>query len=306
MSERSPKNLQGFQLLDYCLIGFLAPICTILLVNSDSPIQRYLRKPPAAELVSPASASASLTPEKDITVLKDTALSVRSGSSFARIKDSAGLDPLSDQFFMLAFKVKFKKLPSVGHRQNIIEKYEAATFPYSGWSFGVSQLGTSFRPEFYWRGSEGKGGWYTFSDFKAEANRWYSFAVLARGENYASLFMETVASKPKFLGGVSLKDVKNPVSNSDLLLGAVREGEIAFHGDLGSVLIGFPEELPSTPEELSEYLAGGPDKIVEKLTNQELKLWVDSSGTDKSKFQRDIILNGSSSWLSKPSNPSSN
>jgi len=291
MSENSDKNLSRSQVIVYCLIGFLAPICTILLVNTGSPINRYLRQPKSAALLSTASASFENT-----GIEPGGSLSVEGGSSFARIKGSQSLDPQADQLFLLAFKVKFDRLPNVGHRQNIIEKYEADEFPYSGWSFGVSQLGTSFRPEFYWRDQAGEGGWYTFADFEAKSNRWYYFTVLARSDQYASLFMETSGREPQFLGGVSLQKVQNPQSSSDLLLGAVREGEIAFMGDLGSVLIATPGELPGSPEELSAFIAGGPESLVQKIGKEELKLWIDSTGADRSAFKREIILSGSSSW----------
>jgi len=292
MSEESDKNYSKSQLVVYCLIGFLAPVCTILLVNSGSPIQQYFRRTNTPELVNTAVASL----DKSVPTLNDASLSVRGGSSFARVRGGAGLDPVEDELFLLSFRVKFQKLPSVGHRQNVIEKYEAADFPYSGWSFGVSQLGTSFRPEFYWRDQDGKGGWYTFADFQAKASMWYSFTVLARGNQYASLFMETEGAKPRFLGGVSLKDVKTPSSRSDLLLGAVREGEIAFLGDLSSVLIAAPDELPATPEKLSSFIAGGPAKIVKNVDPEEVKLWIDPTGVDRSPHRREIVLSGNSTW----------
>ncbi len=282
------------------VVGFIVPVYTALhfapgMFRYGAPPPGYVRaslSTPAAVTV-PAPVDERLLPEP-----QTKALSVASNEA---------LDPKNGNFFVVSVDVKIASLPRMGKRQRLVSKYSNESQPYPGWGIAIRRLNTSTRPEVYWQNSKGKGGWYTFEHVRFEKNRWYTFTLVARNHDLLSLYLEPREPVPsempapdadmaessgsgvQFLGGYNLAEVEVSPTAAALEFPppVVENGE--FRGQIRNVLVAQPAHIPPRREKLRELIGGGGEALVSRIEPEELSLFVDESGADRSPAQRAVV-----------------
>lgn len=301
-----------FKIALVSLAVFLAPIAL-----SVSVVSFLSGRSPEAELVF-----LDQSPPHDDSVPNPADVAPRGeggdrGTSFAFVKGE-GLDPEEDELFLVSFMLRFDTLPLVGKRNNIVAKYERDRQPYPGWAVAVHRLSTSVRPEVYWRGEDGKGGWLTFADVEFLPNRWYAMSVVARPGKMISVYIQALAPHDHagarsasgwvqvgdvleplgdviFAGGHDISGLQTPRTVSDLQVGAKARGKTAFRGDIAHLLISTPTELSLSIDNLRTALSGGPLTIRRLFAADDVQLWIGDSGRDESRFARLVETAGASS-----------
>jgi len=207
------------------------------------------------------------------------------GKPSVSIASRDNLDPSPENNFLVSFYVRLEQLPEVGARQHLIGKY-AYKIPYEGWAVGLRRLATSVRPEVYWRGQDGSGGWFSFDEMVFEKNEWYAFTVAAKPGEYLNLFYQRVPGGAAattagianenpvvFAGGQDLASVVTPKTEDDFKLGIKNPKTLRFSGEIREVLVSYPKRLPKSFEKFPAFIAGGAVGIVTQLKEEEVNLW---------------------------------
>ena len=314
------RILRFFRFAFFAIIGFIIPLALVIYISGSFPKNGISPEQIGSSLFDTAadgidSARTRLDPQESPTTKQSSpifGLNVAAPGSYLSLNDSLGIDPKSNGYFLLSFRILLRDLPLVGVRQNILEKYEAHKFPYPGWSFGLSNLGTSIRPEFYWRAKNETGGWYTFADTELRLNQWYTFTILAKDGEFASAFIEdsnnssstheqaSSSENLKFLGGADLSGVGLPGSASSCNIGAFRTMPGSFSGWLSSILIALPNSVPDSLEGLEELFSGGPERIAGSIGDESVRVYLDRRM--ESLPAGSMNLSGPATWTNFSSN----
>ena len=238
---------------------------------------------------------------------------------FASIASGSEMDPIAGKGFLLSVLVRIDQLPNNDQRQKIVSKF-VETQPLVGWSLALRRYNGIVRPEVYYRGNNGKGGWYPFEQVQIDPNAWYNVSLIVNPGDWMVLFWEpaipgaenvlgdmqggserqalvdaVAADNGKktvvFLGGHDLKDVEPPATSADLLFGAKRAKGI-FYGEVGAVLVAWLDGIPGKRNELRDLVTGGAPGIERRLNQQAIGLLVNRQGKDLSRFGRSVTILG--------------
>jgi len=233
---------------------------------------------------------------------------------YAKIASSEAFELKKGQTFLISFAFRLSSLPPIGHRQKIISKFLGSKSPYSGWAIAIHHLRTSMRPEVYWRGRKGRGGWLSFEKVFLQPERWYAITLFVQAGEFMSLYLEDLArvsdellspsaspaafpleasqgrseSRVVFLGGHDIRNIGTPNTSAPLYIGSPKTGASAFQGEIAHLLIGYPKEFSTSIGELRKTLRGGPVQIVSQLESGEVSLLVREPGKDSSRFAHQI------------------
>jgi hypothetical protein len=228
------------------------------------------------------------------------------GSNFPAVESDAFLDPKPSGVFIVAVEVSVDEAPAVGKQAKFLYKYAADTPPYPGWAIGLRTYETSVRPEIYWQSADGQGGWYTFDEVHLKRGLWYVFSLVA-SEKLISLYLQegvgrersgekVAANAPRqsseaslhFLGGYDTGELSLPRSDGKLYFRSSASTEGSSHSAVGQVLICQTQTLSMTSEGIRSMLSGGVRKMAAVLAPDEISLWIDETGKDRSRFERPI------------------
>lgn len=296
------------------VLGFALPVG--LAVIGAPLLFDYVVGP--ADLSSSASSARIQMPEI-MTGKGDEQLTIAEGSAFASVRSDSALEISPNLPFIVSALVRFDQLPTGEDRHVFIAKFAGKNPPYAGWAFAMHRLSTSLRPEIYWRGDDGQGGWFAFERVNLRTDQWYSFTAVLSKELSLSLYLQEAKMSPEalrllsqasvlneptdpanntlqFLGGYDVSGIPLPRTRADLNFGAIRADQKAFHGELSSLLIAAPQELPRSKRKLMAFLNGGSKKIHSQLKDEDVKLWISERGIDESGFARPTTLSGGAQW----------
>lgn len=281
-------------------VGFSAPVLLALLVSpllfSQSALLSVQRG--ALDAIQAESAFSAETGNSDADDPSTFArFRLKGGGSFATLSEPASIDPQIDVDFLVSFSVRFERLPQNNERFNILSKYEQSSRPYSGWAIGLSRRAAQYRPEVYWKGSNGKGGWYSFAPLSLTPSTWYQLTLLSLENRSLLLFVEATTenlqqrailpadahAEPKafspemhFVGGLDVAEVGLPGSESPLALGSVHRTKRGFMGSIANLLIAHvPPNRHQSRGELLTFLSGGAQEIRKRIGKSSSSLWLD-------------------------------
>ena len=295
------------------VLGFVLPIIFGLLLapflfeesfaREFSPLHKYLG------LTSSRGEQNTKAPAQG-----PVALALFEKGAHAEVVSNRALDPRSDQTFLLSFWVRFERDPEVGQRQNIIAKYHSEKYPYAGWAFAVNRLSTSLRPQVYWKGRDGSGGWFTFGEAEMRSGSWYAFYLLAKPGEFISLFLKPLGQnisgeqgvdldlkEVEFLGGHELKVDAVPLTDSSLILGTKRKGGNSFSGRIANILLAnTSDQLPKDVADLKAVLAQSVTTLARRFGDQQIALWIAGEGKDRSRFGHAVRLQNGAKWHEQP------
>lgn len=249
------------------------------------------------------SALGSLAAEQ----VKPAGSSAPSAVTYQSFAADRAFDPSAGAPFIVSVAFQLEELPTKRKRRKLIYKYDADKAPYQGWALALHRLTTSLRPELYWQGADGKGGWYSFEELKLTPGKRYAVTLYAAPGRSISLFIEElrgegggggaergekdpVSRGAVFLGGFELPADQLPATESELFVMSAAATAGGLHADMGPVLIASPAEMPfdapAGREQLAELFRGGPDKLASRLDADQIALWIDESKTDRSRHAR--------------------
>ncbi len=198
------------------------------------------------------------------------------------VQSFSGLDPAKQQGFLVSVTFRPQQVPPVGARVLLVSKYVAEASPHRGWAIGLRALDTSLRPEVYWRGANGEGGWFTFEKIELTIGRVYSLSLFAQGDNFLNLFFEELqnddlriygpenksssfSGAAYYLGGYDISEITSPETSASLEIGSQKRGKSAFQGEIISVLISHPTAVPKAVEEVRTLVSGGPVSLFRRF-----------------------------------------
>jgi hypothetical protein len=216
------------------------------------------------------------------------------GHSRLELKSYLGLDPLENQTFLVSFKLKLHSLPQIGNRQNLLTKYVNDKKPHPGWAIAVSRFNTGSRFQVYWKDFKGRGGWYVFDNVSLVRNREYNLSLIASVDGILGLYFQPtpvaddeteglfdsetktveINTDANFLGGFDVSQVKLTTNDYSLTIGDRQIGERAFRGEISEVLIANISKEFVDYKEALDFVEGGSNSIVERISANEVSLWL--------------------------------
>lgn len=242
----------------------------------------------------------------------------RSGGFFASVSSDREIDPSGGKAFLLSVMVRIDQLPNSDARQKIVSKFND-TQPLVGWALAVRRYGQAIRPEFYYRGNDGKGGWYPFEQVQIDTSAWYNISLIINPGQWMVMFWEPARPGAEnvlgdwqggdrqavidavlsergiktvtFLGGHELGNIAPPETAADLQFGAKRAKGI-FDGEVAALLVAHLDGLPGNRGELRDLITGGAPGIERRLNPQAISLLVNRQGKDRSRFARPVSIVG--------------
>lgn len=254
--------------------------------------------------------SSGLVPPQKTNGVETNSNETNGNGGVGEVKHAPILDPQGSGLFLVSFAFRLDSLPVVGRRQNVIAKYLKNERPYTGWAIAFNHFPTSLRPEVYWRGKNGTGGWFTFDRIEIELNRWYAMTLLVENESHMNLYFERLAKAEDafgiveedllpvedfqqqdgvvFLGGYDITQVRTPKTNADLMFGASHSSHRGIQGDISHFLIAYPQRVGDDIEERKTFLLGGPQIFEKQLAKDQVNLFVTEGGVDQSHFGHTI------------------
>ena len=267
----------------WSIVGFIIPTVLAVLIlpqffsNSVAPDSYYNKifKPPGTG----SSQALALVKSADEVQLQPFDTNTQ---DYQRVSPLESIDPAQGVGFVAQVTFRFQHLPTVGKRQRIVFKYDIDRKPYPGWALAMNNLSTSVRPEVYWQGEGGNGGWYNFNEVALAAGKWYTVSLIALNGSFVSLYLEQPkfdpgageAERPKsklrfdkpeqeiiFVGGIDIAEVEIPKTDSDLYVATPKESLSGGKIEIAEIIVAHPDELPDSREEVLEFLAGGIDQL---------------------------------------------
>ena len=216
-----------------------------------------------------------------LAVLDPVLSLVEPSSEFREMGSSPQLNPSENRLFIVAAVVRLSDFPHRNERQRVFYKYSAETNPYPGWAFAIHRSASSIRPQVYWQGLSGKGGWLTFAEVPLSSGGWYSFALVAQGGEFVSLYWQKltqvedgtfVADSPvRFCGGFEISDVGLASSEDPLYIAPAPSSQSAGV-QLSEMLVAKPNIRRPSMQEVVKLLDGGVGAIAGRIKQQDLGL----------------------------------
>ncbi|MBL7662370.1 hypothetical protein JNK13_06430 [bacterium] len=166
---------------------------------------------------------------------------------------------------LISFQVVFTELPKPDANFSLISKIDRSQRAKPGWALAISNRGSSIRPEAYFRGADGSGGFYLFDRYDFELNRPYWVVFIVQVDRSLSLYIQALEPKhqgdisPSFLGAQSIKNVSIPQPQIAMQISEENQREKLTVSDLRILR---PQTLPILPQQVIEFLSGGPEKVV--------------------------------------------
>lgn len=221
------------------------------------------------------------------------------GSFAGDIQADEFLDPRDGKNFLVSMQLRLEEFPRLGDRTVILSKDETKGAALHGWAIGLNREKTSLRFAVFWKSEDG-GGWYLFDHYPLNTRVWYAITLIAVPREYLALYLQEgergvaprFSSKVVFLGGVEISKSGVPKSAAGLSLSTLRESRRALRGQISSLLIASPRELPADIEEAAQYVAGGTEAVAQRLGEAEIALLLNEDGEDRSRFRRQLVVSG--------------
>jgi hypothetical protein len=268
----------------WSVVGFLLPV---LLGVALLP-RLFNRTLELSTQVSSVSRNLSAASSEDVSDLHFQESIVKDFVEIPIEKSQFVSNPLADtnhnsigKIVQVSFKIE--KLPEVGKRARILLNYLYDTPPYKGWALAVRRLPASIRPEVYWQGEDGKGGWFTFGDLEISVGDVLNLTFLATKNSIlglsANIYKEGAlslekASKPKFLGGFDVKEIGGTETEAKLLAVSGSEeksGAVVRVREL--IFANLPIDFDYNKNALS-VMSMKSSELVDYLGEEQLKIWV--------------------------------
>lgn len=234
---------------------------------------------------------------------------------FYAVPSSPDIEPAVGEDFVFFFWFKARHEPSFGDKVVIVEKVAGYGQTARGYSFGYVADQSQARPYVFWRGLDGKGSSYAFSEFTLNPKTWYLFSASFTDGKFLGVHVvphrgrtamkKGEAGQAELLGGYTLEEGPLPSNEANLILGADKNG--SFRGKVGPFGIfrgaGLSKELPKILEEL----AVSPREIPGHVKSGQVKLFVADGKTDLSSSankvrQKGVKAKGSLDSKSSPKN----
>lgn len=154
-------------------------------------------------------------------------------------------------------------LPALGKKVFLFSKHDPEHAPYQGYALALENVaGDTLLPKVYWKGSEGEGRWFSFSNIEAEIGADLFFALGLDKAGRLALFYTAeglVSDKPSSLGAYEVETSDLPASSTDFVSGAVSSGPL-----IGKIMalgvLNFQEVEGSLPAVVAQVLHREPDQ----------------------------------------------
>jgi hypothetical protein len=231
---------------------------------------------------------------------EDSLIGEEKGPSFTKVSSDTLLDPSKDETFFVSFFTRIPHTPKDRYRLKLITKYESKASPYAGWAIALRRQSGALRPEVYWRGENSKGGWYSFGALELDPGLWHQFTLVVEQGKVLSLFLHSTGGPLQadttkklqssvFLGGYNVEEVEIPKSAGNLELRAPLPG---FNSatNLGGGTIALTDVVVASFRDskgpLDNLLTADAQQIMKILGEDQIHLWIDSEGKDRSRLGR--------------------
>ena len=149
------------------------------------------------------------------------------------LRNSGGASP--DALFMLSLELSVTDVERLDGRTRLMLKYADTEKPYAGWGIALKRSELALRPEVYWQGPDGAGGWFSFGELELQAKDTIRLTLLASKDSLSLLSEQSSdeAGKPvqsKFLGGFPLTGKAFPESDEAIsLFSKIVDDKSALH-----------------------------------------------------------------------------
>lgn len=228
--------------------------------------------------------------ESESELFSDT-LKIPTNLRYAEVVDSTALSPVDGQEFLLAFWVRFSRLPKQDERYVLLHKIDTNSSLRQGYAITIRRDGNLLIPGAYWKDSKGQGTGYPFAGFEALPNEWYLLA-LSSYKHYLGFHIGYYERErgPKLMlsGGADTGQILIPDSNVNLSYGAIEDS--GFRGEFGPLVIMRGEGISKALKETLKQLLETPFQI-EAPKGAEILFWSLDGVNDRSDFKKVIVHN---------------
>ena len=272
-----------------CFLAFLLPVILAAFLVPDvffsknQATQISKTEPVDAQALSSSPSSLSVSEAID-----------SNGKIYVEVPSSEDLDPKPTGIFLASVKFIFSKLPEEGKSVRFFTKYQEDKWPFPGWGLKIKRQTGSIRPEVYWMGTNGRGGWYSFGEMDLKEDHWSSLSIAVDRKNSISLYFQDLDNEadstgivlPKFVGGFTVSEIPLPVSQGSLKLLLPVSSK---NSDIGSIHDLLVARLEQPEGAMLKLVNGGPSEMAQRIKTENINLWVDARGRDRSSKARKLI-----------------
>ena len=151
------------------------------------------------------------------------------------ISDPDLTNPSANGDFVLTTWFSMRKLPRLDEKVIVFSKLDRSSTARPGYALAMVRVENGIKPAVYWRGNDGAGEWFFFSDIDILPRYWMFLAVsVSQGNTLAVHFARAGNSPELILAGAHVLDEPIvPNSTDRLTFGSFKGG--AFRGRLGPV-----------------------------------------------------------------------
>ncbi|MGI6525091.1 MAG: hypothetical protein ACOX2O_07375 [Bdellovibrionota bacterium] len=204
-----------------------------------------------------------------------------------KIVNSADLNPVKGEDFLIVGWFKLNKLPLDGERMILLNKYDRGKSDIPGYALAIERQGSDIIPFVYVNELSRKGRWYRFSEAKIIQHVWFMMALTFQDNRFIGLHSASLHVLPsdriQLLGGYDLKREVIPESSADLFLGG--QGKFAFRGFIGPFGIFSGSDLVDDYLRVYAKFVKNPDRIPKELKSA-VKFWTIDGEHDLSSAAR--------------------
>ncbi len=215
------------------------------------------------------------TQESEVDAFFSHATSISAAPSFLRVKKSAHLSPIVGEDFLLTVWFRLKKFPQPGEQVGFIAKIDASDRSRRGYTIGLTREERDLRPFVTWRNAEGEGRYQLFSEVALLPRQWYMLALSFVDDSFLGIHLGHIEGEGEIvlepLGGYEMEEDIRPDSDSDLVLGAQRNGR--FRGLLGPFGVFSGEDLGENLEGTLREMLEHPLSLPESIEMEHVLLW---------------------------------
>jgi hypothetical protein len=244
--------------------------------------------------VAAKSIFASSAAGKNEAAVKDDFFSnpirFRGDGSYLTVADHESLNPKLNKDFLFEIWFRLPASTDEGARDILFLKYNSENKNHEGYGLSISNEKGELYPELYWMNSEGKGGWFRFTELKIEPRSWNVIVGVVQKGRSIGLYGGTVRSKNEhdvdLLGGYEIDDANSVQNDAALIIGS--QAQRPLHGTIGLFGIASGELGIENLNDFVKLLVKKKEDAKFLFDKKDLSFWLTGDLKDQSEFHHEV------------------
>lgn len=180
--------------------------------------------------------------------------------------DATLLNSSDQDELLLVAKFKIIGHQEKGSRHLIMYRFEQERVPHAGWAMAIWLDKGRFRPQFYYRSTKSKGGWFSMEEVGYLENQAYTLIIAVRPNSYGVTYLlgnlsadgQPTDGNIRFMGGFDVSGIDVTGLKSELIVNRATSVGTSSGVEVSAFLIGNSDFTNISRAKVKEaFISGG-------------------------------------------------